>query len=198
MPGIDDDDFLQIDATPIQICGGAVGRLSEIWDDIAERTGQGRGKFIEDVFGGIWRDGDTGEKFEQEIRRWDEQPEDMKPLGMLQAMFIACAYACQGMKAQQDNNLTGAWQYTTRCEYWLGIVVGTWSLRSQDAKPGIEFAKIGANARHKENRDMKAQALEWYAAHGASVGSKDAAAEAIAGKVVPVKFRTVRDWLKGV
>lgn len=102
------------------------------------------------------------------------------------------------MKAQKDDDLNLAWQYTSRCKYWLGIVVGTWSLRSIQEAPATELARMGAEARHRENRDMKAQVLEWYRANAGSIGSKDAAAEAIAGKLVPVKFRTVRDWLKGV
>lgn len=192
-----DDERLPIDATPIQVCGAAVGRLADVWDQIAESTGTGRGKFIEEIFGGIWRDGDTGEKFEDEIERWDEQPEEMQPLGLLQAIFIACAYACQGMRAQTDDDLSRAWQYTARCEYWLGIVIGTWSYRTTQGATVTTLAKMGADARHRENRDMKTQVLEWYRANAATVGSKDAAAEAIAGKLVPVKFRTVRDWLKG-
>ena len=192
------EDRLPTDATPIQVCGGAVSRLSDIWDELAKRTGKGHGRFIEDVFGAIWRDGDTGEKFEDEINRWDEQPDDIKPLGILQAVFVSCAYACQAMKAQKDDDLNLAWQYTSRCKYWLGIVVGTWSLRSIQEAPATELARMGAEARHRENRDMKAQVLEWYRANAGSIGSKDAAAEAIAGKLVPVKFRTVRDWLKGV
>ncbi|MFS2047910.1 hypothetical protein ACEN9J_11860 [Variovorax sp. Varisp41] len=197
MAASEDDDLLPLDTTPIQICGAAVGRLAEVWDQIAGRTGGGQGRFIEEVFGGIWRDGNTGQEFEAEIRRWDEQSEEMRPLGILQAMFVACAFACQGMKAQESDDLNRAWQYTSRCEYWLGIVVGTWSLRSLQGDSENAFAKMGASARHRENREMKAQVLAWYAANAGTVGSKDAAAEAIAGKLVPVKFRTVRDWLKG-
>lgn len=193
----DDGNSIPVDRTPIQICVSAVGRLAKIWDQVSERTGQGEGKFIEEVFGGLWRDEDTGEELEEEINRWEEQPEDMKSLGILQAMLISCAYACQGMKAQRVNDLTRAWQYTARCQYWLGIAVGACSLRRLQGAPDTQFAKLGASARHKENREMKAQVLAWYASHADSVGSKDAAAEAIAGKLVPVKFRTVREWLKG-
>jgi len=50
-------------------------------------------------------------------------------------------------------------------------------------------------ARHAENRQMKAQVLEWYSKHGAEFSSKDEAAIA-ATNIVPVKFRTIRDWLK--
>lgn len=192
-----ENDRLPINATPIQVCASAVGRLADVWDEVADRTGQGIGIFLEEIFGGIWRDGDSGEKFEREFDRWNEQPEEMQPLGALQAMFTSCAYACQGMKAQKEGDLVLAWQYTARCNYWLGLVVGFWSIRSLQSNSKVEFAKMGAKARHRENRAMKAQVLEWYAAHSHEVRSKDAAAGEVAGKVVPVTFRTVRDWLKG-
>jgi hypothetical protein len=43
---------------------------------------------------------------------------------------------------------------------------------------------------------MTRQAMEYFIEHQSEFRSKDAAAEPIAGKVVPVAFRTVRDWLK--
>jgi hypothetical protein len=58
------------------------------------------------------------------------------------------------------------------------------------------LARKGAMARHKENHDLKREALEYFHEHREQFTSKDAAAEAIAGKVVPAAFRTVRNWLK--
>ncbi|UUZ68266.1 hypothetical protein LP416_29305 [Polaromonas sp. P2-4] len=186
---------LGIDATPIQICGAAIDRLSDFWDEVTTRTGHGHGAFIEEIFGGIWRDGDTGEKFEAEFERWDEQPEDMQPFGILQAAFVCSAYACQAIRAQKDNDMTTAWNYTARCKYWLGIVVGTWSIRSLQDEPMKEFARNGAAARHAENRAMKQDVCAWLDANMPDFKSMDSAAEAIAGKVAPVKFRTARDWV---
>ena len=67
----------------------------------------------------------------------------------------------------------------------------------QVARDRTEFAKKGANARHVENRAMRVQAVAWYTERRATM-TKDAAAEAMAGKVLPVKFRTIRAWLTGV
>lgn len=77
-------------------------------------------------------------------------------------------------------------------------VTGDFNKRVQDEAVRIvsEGAKKAAGARHAENRDMRAEAIAWYKARRDTL-SKDAAAEQIAGKVLPVKFRTVRDWLKG-
>jgi hypothetical protein len=60
----------------------------------------------------------------------------------------------------------------------------------------VAFAKLGAAARHAENHAMKRDAIDAFLR--GNFATKDDAAEHIAGKVVPVKFRTVRDWLKGV
>jgi len=60
-----------------------------------------------------------------------------------------------------------------------------------------EFARTGAAARHAENRDSKSFALQHFEDHKHQYTSLDDAADKIAGAVVPYKWRTVRDWLKG-
>lgn len=57
------------------------------------------------------------------------------------------------------------------------------------------FAKKAAAARHSENRAMKQQVFEWCDAHMADAPSMDTAASRVAGVVVPVAWRTVRDWM---
>lgn len=56
-------------------------------------------------------------------------------------------------------------------------------------------AKKAAKARHAENHAMKDEAIAYYEKNKDRFKSQDAAAEAIAGKVVPVTFRTVRGWI---
>lgn len=60
-----------------------------------------------------------------------------------------------------------------------------------------ETSSPGGVGKNKENRQMKADALAHYRAHHAEYKSKADAAQAIAGKVVPVEFATVRRWLQG-
>ena len=55
-------------------------------------------------------------------------------------------------------------------------------------------AKLNAGKRHAENRAMKAEVFEWLDSNFAKQ-SMDAAASEIAGKVVPVAWRTARDWV---
>lgn len=190
-----ENEYLDIDATPIQICGSAVSRLSDFWDEVTTRTGKGHGEFIEKIFGPIWHEGNTGEAFEAEMKNWHEEPEDIRPLGILQAALTCCAYASQAMKAQLNDDIVSAWKYTARCQYWNGIVIGSWSIRSEQGLSRSGFARLGTDARHTENRAAKADVFRWLDTHGATFKSKDAVAEAIAGKVVPYKFRTVRDWV---
>ena len=59
-------------------------------------------------------------------------------------------------------------------------------------------ARFKARKRHAENRDLKAEAIAYYRDHRDEFKSKDAAAQYIAERVVPLKVRTVRDYLTGV
>jgi len=49
--------------------------------------------------------------------------------------------------------------------------------------------------RHTENRSMKDQVFKWCAVKLREYPSMDAAAEAVAGKLVPITFRTARAWI---
>jgi hypothetical protein len=193
-----DDEILFIEGNPIQFCGAVLSALSDTYEEIYKRAGIEEGGFIEDVFQEIWRNGNTGEQYEVETVKRHGQPDDENFNGLLQAGVTACAYAAQGIKAEKSGDMLRAWQHTTRATYYQGVFVASWNLLKNLNNPAVTFAKIGVIARHKENRAMKEQVLEWWKKNAGEVRSKDAAAEQIAGKVVPVSFRTVRDWLKGL
>lgn len=57
-------------------------------------------------------------------------------------------------------------------------------------------ARDAADKRHEENRAMRAQVIQHYEENETKFKSIEAAAEAIAGKIVPVKHRTVADWIR--
>lgn len=57
------------------------------------------------------------------------------------------------------------------------------------------LARTAAAARHAENRAFKRDVFAWCDKNMHQFKSMDAAAEAIAGKVVSVAFRTARDWI---
>lgn len=56
-------------------------------------------------------------------------------------------------------------------------------------------ARKKANLRHKENRAMKKEVFSWLEVNRSKFKSMDATADAIAGKIAPIAFRTARDWV---
>ncbi|MEO6687866.1 MAG: hypothetical protein ABIS07_17325 [Dokdonella sp.] len=115
--------------------------------------------------------------------------------GWLAVFFAATEFCVIALRAAQAGDSTLAWSYVVEASVLTGIA-STMSMVGQKMAPPI--AHLGAKARHAGNRAMKQQAVADYLENATRYGSKDAAAEAIAGKVVPVKFRTVRDWLKNL
>lgn len=57
------------------------------------------------------------------------------------------------------------------------------------------LANAGAAGRHTENRAMKQEVFAWLDTNFSTCTSMDDAAEKMAGKLVPCRFRTVRDWV---
>lgn len=56
-------------------------------------------------------------------------------------------------------------------------------------------AKAAAARRHIENHAMRRQVFDWLDANMVNHRSMDSAASAIAGRVVPVTWRTARAWV---
>jgi hypothetical protein len=88
--------------------------------------------------------------------------------------------------------------------------MGQWKKYLQDHPPSPEalavlmllaaeehaksFSESGLEKRHKENRDMKAEAFIWLDQNRANYKSMDDVAMAIK-ELSPIKFRTARDWV---
>ena len=108
--------------------------------------------------------------------------------------MTACAFAVQALKAEKDSR--EGWYYVTQAYRWLGILQGTISGRGMEqGVDAMKFSLAGLDARHSENRKMKADVFAWCDANMHKYKSMDSAAEAIAGKEVPVTFRTARSWI---
>ncbi|MCF7988493.1 MAG: hypothetical protein K9L60_13130 [Methylovulum sp.] len=60
------------------------------------------------------------------------------------------------------------------------------------------FFKLMADIRHAENRDMKAQVIQYYKDHKSDFQSKDDAAFHISNKIVNVAFSTARGYIKNI
>jgi hypothetical protein len=111
---------------------------------------------------------------------------------------VACcaeAYKLESTGNAKDRDIAWlhvaeAWTYVLNLFVESGISPGLNERSDLSA-----FAKKGADARHAENRALRQELLTWYAANKANFRSMDAAAEHAAGRIVPVKFRTVRTWI---
>jgi hypothetical protein len=69
-------------------------------------------------------------------------------------------------------------------------------LAEEKAKQKVSLAASkAAIKRHAENHAMKDEVFAWCARHLQDYASMDSAAEAVAGRIVPVAFRTARSWI---
>ena len=170
--------------------------LSQFWDEVSNRTGPEKGKFLEKIFMGMWEGNDTGDEQESILNNWvDDQPDETQPLALLQASFTSCAYAVQSIRAQSESELLLSWQTISKSNYWLGIVIGTWSLRKVQPESIKDFAKRGAVARHAEHRAMKVDAFKWLDENMVNFKSMSSAAETLSRKIVPMKYVTTQNWV---
>lgn len=76
---------------------------------------------------------------------------------------------------------------------WAGALEEAQEINLEAARSAL--GKSGALMRHAENRALKQHVFEWCERNMASARSMDAAASLVAGIVVPVAWRTVRDWM---
>lgn len=170
--------------------------LSNFWGEVLGNTEKDKSDFFLKIFDGMWEGNDTGEEQEYLLIHWtDEQPKEMQSLALMQASFTSCAYIVQAQKEMVQCKLFQAWHWTSKANYWLGIVIGTWSLRKEQPESINDFAMRGAEARHIENRAMKMDVFKWLDDNRVKFESKNSAARAIAGVIVPVTIETTRTWI---
>ncbi|MDQ0040859.1 hypothetical protein [Variovorax boronicumulans] len=191
-------DRIRSHSTPISEAYGSLTWLIEMWNGWFPDY-----DFLENVFKPLWDDPETsGGQQIDEIKKIENMPdwfgqEPITPEGRSAAIKIAtahaaCAYCVQAMKARKGSS--EAWSYAIDGARWLGILQGFHSTGSIES-PASQFARRGADAAHAENRAMKSLVMTWCDDNMANFKSMDAAAEAIAGKLVPVTFRTARSWI---
>lgn len=111
-------------------------------------------------------------------------------------VWMVTDYAVQSLRAEEREEVGTAWAFAADAVHWLGYLQGMFGARDV-SNISIAMRSL-AELRHRENRAMREEAIQWYLANKDRIRTKDAAAEAIAGKLLPVKFRTVRDWLSKI
>lgn len=190
--------------TPITEAWGVVCGLCEVWEvwGVGEKL-----NFMDSLYGLMWSDENTNGEDEigqigktEELTEWEGKP--LLPalkasLVQIAVMRTSCAFAIQAMKAKKNSR--AAWAYACEANLWLGylrgIAIGK-SMEQNSSKLAMSvLGKMGADAAHAENRALKKVVFEWCDSNMASFKSMDGASTAVAGKVVPVTFRTARAWI---
>ena len=115
-----------------------------------------------------------------------KQVQEIAVAGFLALDVLLRELACRG-------NLRRAMRYQNDVHRWVTHVHAF--LRERVLRSQSDIASIAANARHAEHRAMKKDIWDWYKQNGHLYRSMDAAAEAAAGKIAPITFRTARAWI---
>jgi hypothetical protein len=113
----------------------------------------------------------------------------------LSVSLPAMAYSLQALEAHAANDQESAWYYAAEANYWHGVAI---AMKGSKDETISGMARRAANARHQENRSLKQEAIDYYLKNHHSFSSKDKVAFHIAENIIPSKFATVRDWLKGI
>ena len=184
--------------TPSSEAGETLGTLSEVFVSwFPERPAD---EFQKKWLAEMWADDELfaapthNTLGKSEFRESDELNDDPTPLMLF---VLACATCIKAIKCEQLGRREEAWFLACVGAKIVGTIQGIDANRAGAKGALSDLAKRAAGVRHSENREMKAQVLEWFAENRGKYRSKDEAAAIIAGKVVPVTFRTVREWLKG-
>lgn len=178
--------------SPTTVAKEALYTMAEAWAAGLRKPGE---DFLRVIFGAFTGDGELAhydcDEFCNEARTVEAT--DGPQVLVIASFAIGAAYGAAAMKSDSARQVHRAWTYATDA---------VWEAAGLSARIGAQieqrsaFGRMGAAARHEEDRALKREAIEAYL--NGSYLSKDAAAEAIAGKVVPVRFRTVRAWLVGL
>lgn len=138
--------------------------------------------------------GQEGEEFAQRVIPIEISATPPRTISPLANGLIACVYSMVTLEAGDVESTVDQLDVAV---YYLGFFNGANREQAVEATPYSAFGRRGANKRNEENREMKAEALAHYAAnkHKPEYKTKNKAAAMMAGKVVPVAYQTVRDWL---
>ena len=100
---------------------------------------------------------------------------------------VACRFFMKSMFALERSN-DEAWEYLAEARECFGLLVGRISVR-----PTHYLASVNADARHKENRSMKAEVFAWLDSLTPKFTVAETAAKAIT-KQQPITHITARNW----
>lgn len=186
------------ECTPYTYAAWTLDGLHAMYADVMGLSLDDDSGFRQSVLVKYWYDESTdGDRL---LEAWLDGVEsgdrDCLDLGQLYLMSIIASYCIQAIRAMDTGVEREAWAIMIDARYWMGALYGIQGRRGEPVVPTVsDLARKGADARHAENRQLREFALKHYEQNRSSYRSVEAAAEAIAGRVVPVTQRTVRGWI---
>ena len=132
-----------------------------------------------------------GTELEFEVKK----PTEREPSDAEIELSLCIHFSNSMLDAIESSNLKEAFQAFSWLSEGVGKALGILNTQINLENEQTAFYKRAALKRHAENHAIKADALKYYVENISIFKSKDSAAEQIAGKIVPAKFRTVRDWI---
>jgi len=103
---------------------------------------------------------------------------------------ITLAYAIDGLRAYEADDINLAWSYVVDANFWAGQVIGASIFK-------YEKMSNATDKRHEKNRRLEKEIKQWYKDEGHKFGSKDAAAEQ-AKNIFELEFSTIRRHLRNL
>lgn len=111
-------------------------------------------------------------------------------------LCVALALTWVDQAMQSPSTAIGLLADAAQVLYDAGFLAGYEGRVGIETEDATSFARRGAAAAHRANREAKELVIATYL--GGSYRSKDRAAEEMAGNLVPYSVRTVRGWLTNV
>ena len=130
----------------------------------------------------------------EEVMHWEFESEYLNTPSKINCAYAAYYLAAAKASAVINKDFLKALSLITYASCFVGSVT-EYQLALREKS---DFAAEIAGKRHAENRDMKAQAIQYYKDNHKLFKSKDAAAIHISQKILHAAFATVRGWLKNV
>lgn len=109
---------------------------------------------------------------------------------MMHTILAALHFAVHALQAESTDD---ALDHFSDARYLRGFADGI-LYSGTDALVRADLARVGANARHTETKEIRERIEAWYAQHHRKFKSVDAAATA-AVKEEPISFPTARKWI---
>jgi hypothetical protein len=144
-------------------------------------------KFVDD-------ESSSGESTKRAMLLQIEQSDGESAFDALDTMFFA--YCADAMRAILRASNTEAWSYIVDAQYCLDGFAAIGLAADTLAGNRKNSAKHALDARHRETRQTKADALAWYSGKRDEYETKDDAAEHIALVFPGVSFGKARKWLR--